>query len=88
MYHMAQAYMLAWPHGYPRMISSFDFTDTEAGPPMDAEENILPVIINTDGTCGNGWVCEHRWNALTNMVQFYITVDGKKSSTNTELVLN
>lgn len=76
LYKQAQAYMMAWPHGYPRMISSFDFTDSEVGPPMDVDENILPVTINDDGSCGNGWVCEHRWNALTQMVSFRNTVIG------------
>ncbi|XP_059475319.1 alpha-amylase A-like [Neocloeon triangulifer] len=75
-YKQAQAFMLAWPHGYPRLMSSFDFTDTEIGPPMDANENILPVTTNPDGSCGNGWVCEHRWNALTQMVSFRNTVVG------------
>ena len=23
--------------------------------------------INSDGTCGNGWVCEHRWPQVANM---------------------
>ncbi|KAF4520994.1 hypothetical protein B566_EDAN002490 [Ephemera danica] len=72
----AEAYMHAWSHGFPRIISSFDFTNPEAGPPMDANEDILPVIINPDGTCGNGWVCEHRWPAIRNMVEFKIAVEG------------
>ena len=29
----------------------------------------LDVIINSDGTCGNGWVCEHRWNVISKMVR-------------------
>jgi hypothetical protein len=24
----------------------------------------------SDGSCGNSWICEHRWKALANMVQF------------------
>ncbi|XP_065336314.1 alpha-amylase A-like [Cloeon dipterum] len=80
-YKQAQSFMLAWPHGYPRIISSFDFVDPEVGPPMDVDENILPVIINDDGTCGNGWVCEHRWNALTQMTNFRIAVQGSTNVT-------
>jgi hypothetical protein len=26
------------------------------------------VIINADGSCGGGWVCEHRWNVMKKMV--------------------
>ncbi|GLH05679.1 Alpha amylase, partial [Gryllus bimaculatus] len=28
---------------------------------LTAAANILDVTINSDNTCGNGWVCEHRW---------------------------
>lgn len=24
----------------------------------------------SDGTCGNEWICEHRWKPIVNMVQF------------------
>ena len=33
------------------------------------------VTINADGTCGAGWVCEHRWNAITKMVYTVIEVN-------------
>jgi hypothetical protein len=26
------------------------------------------VTINADGSCGGGWVCEHRWNVMKKMV--------------------
>ena len=26
--------------------------------------------ILPDGSCGNGWVCEHRWEAVAGMVGF------------------
>ncbi len=26
------------------------------------------VPINPNGSCGGGWVCEHRWNAIQKMV--------------------
>jgi hypothetical protein len=28
------------------------------------------VVINEDNSCGGGWVCEHRWNAIQKMVEF------------------
>ena len=28
------------------------------------------MTINADGSCGGGWVCEHRWNAIAKMVRF------------------
>lgn len=28
------------------------------------------LLLNQDNTCGNGWVCEHRWRQIYNMVGF------------------
>ncbi|RLU18783.1 hypothetical protein DMN91_009140 [Ooceraea biroi] len=70
LYKMAVAFMLAHPYGNPRIMSSFDFTDFNANPPQDSKGNILSPIINPDNTCGNGWICEHRWRQIYNMVNF------------------
>jgi hypothetical protein len=51
-------------------MSSFDFHDFNASPPQDSNKNILSPIINADNTCGNGWICEHRWRQIYNMVRF------------------
>ncbi|XP_053610127.1 alpha-amylase 4N-like isoform X2 [Plodia interpunctella] len=69
-YKGAIAFMMAHPYGQPQLMSSFAFTNTEAGPPMDNSGNIISPAINSDGTCGNGWVCEHRWRQIFQMVQF------------------
>jgi alpha-amylase len=73
---MAVAFMLAYPYGYPRIMSSFFFDDRDQGPPHDANDNILSPTINSDETCGNGWVCEHRWRQIFNMVEFRNLVAG------------
>ncbi|KAG8228003.1 hypothetical protein J437_LFUL007976 [Ladona fulva] len=67
LYKMAVAFMLAWPYGEPRLMSSFQFNSSEAGPPHDKRGDILPVTINEDMTCGNGWICEHRWRQIYDM---------------------
>ncbi|CAN7999456.1 unnamed protein product, partial [Ixodes hexagonus] len=69
LYKMATAFLLAWPYGLPRVTSSYrwernivdgkDLNDW-VGPPADSDWNIMPVVRNPNGTCGNGWVCEHR----------------------------
>lgn len=69
-YKMATAFHLAWPFGVPRIMSSFSFTNTDAGPPADGNGNINSPTFNADGTCGGGWVCEHRWRQIANMVGF------------------
>ncbi|XP_076048345.1 alpha-amylase 1-like isoform X2 [Oratosquilla oratoria] len=79
LYKMAVAYMLAWPYGLTRVMSSF-YWDTWwegsvdrndwVGPPHDNEYNIISPSINLDDSCGNGWMCEHRWRQIYNMVHF------------------
>lgn len=79
MYKMATAFMLAWPYGFPRLMSSYTWPrqiengkdkNDWIGPPSDSNFNTKPVIRNADLTCGNGWVCEHRWRQMYNMVRF------------------
>lgn len=66
LYNLANAFMLAWPYGYPKVMSSYHFTDTDAGPPAGG------------GGCANSnFVCEHRWTTIANMVQFRRTTAGQ-----------
>jgi alpha-amylase len=75
LYILANVFMLAYPHGYPRVMSSFDFTDTEAGPPSDAQGHTDSIYApgSTTPNCGlnlGQWVCEQRWHAIAGMVGF------------------
>ncbi|CAI5776631.1 pancreatic alpha-amylase-like isoform X4 [Podarcis lilfordi] len=86
LYKMAVGFMLAHPYGFTRIMSSYrwprviqhgkDLNDW-VGPPSNSDGSIKPVTINTNGTCGNGWVCEHRWNQIRNMVTFRNVVYGQ-----------
>lgn len=85
LYKMAVAFMLSWPYGFPRVMSSFywdqniqngEDKNNWIGPPHDGNYNIQSPIINTDGSCGGGWMCEHRWRQITNMVKFRNIADG------------
>ncbi|EDW08396.1 alpha-amylase A [Drosophila mojavensis] len=69
-YKMASAFMLAHPFGTPRVMSSFAFDNTDQGPPTTDGHNIASPIFNSDMSCGGGWVCEHRWRQIYNMVGF------------------
>ncbi|XP_044760752.1 alpha-amylase-like [Coccinella septempunctata] len=70
-YKMAIAFMLAHPYnGTPRIISSFDFVDTNTPPPQDSNGNLISPGFNSDDTCTNGYICEHRWRQIYNMVEF------------------
>ncbi|GHJ45163.1 alpha-amylase [Catellatospora sp. TT07R-123] len=66
---LAAAFSLAYPYGTPALMSSFTFSNNEAGPP------------STNGTtnqvvCGSGWECEHRKTTVANLVGFHNAVTG------------
>jgi alpha-amylase len=69
-YGLAEAFMLAFPYGTPSVMSSFTFTNNDAGPPAASNGTTSAV------TCGSGWACEHRWRTTANLVGFHNTVNG------------
>ncbi len=69
-YALAEAFMIAFPYGVPQVMSSFTFTDPEAGPPAAGNG------ITSSVTCGSGWACEHRWRTTANMVALRRTAAG------------
>ncbi|KAM9108856.1 pancreatic alpha-amylase isoform 2-T5 [Megaptera novaeangliae] len=85
LYKMGVGFMLAHPYGFTRVMSSYrwprhfengqDVNDW-IGPPNN-NGVIKEVTINPDTTCGNDWVCEHRWRQIRNMVVFRNVVDGQ-----------
>jgi alpha-amylase len=71
LYALANAFMLAWPYGTPTVMSSYEFTDRNQGPPSDASGK------TNNSTCfTGGWRCEHRWQVIANMVAFRNAVGG------------
>jgi alpha-amylase len=64
LYTLANIFMLAWPYGNVRVMSSFYFpsSNTDQGPPSVGVEN--------GRNCDDGqyWVCEHRRVPIANMV--------------------
>ncbi|MEO0948443.1 MAG: alpha-amylase family protein, partial [Cyanobacteria bacterium J06641_5] len=71
LYELAVLFMLAHPYGRPRVMSSFDFDNTEQGPPIVASGATRPVHTETTLNCfRNDWKCEHRWPAIANMAAF------------------
>ena len=76
-YKMANAFMLAYDYGFPRVMSSYFFgNDIQQGPPHYGDYSIKNVSVDYSGICGNGWVCEHRWSPIGNMVAFRNAVAG------------
>nr|A0A096XJN4.1 RecName: Full=Alpha-amylase; AltName: Full=1,4-alpha-D-glucan glucanohydrolase; AltName: Full=AmyHha; Flags: Precursor [Hypothenemus hampei]AHY03307.1 alpha-amylase [Hypothenemus hampei] len=75
-YKAANAFMLAHPYdGITKIMSSYDFSDNDQSPPSDGD-NILSPGFKEDGTCTNGWICQHRWSPIFNMVEFRSVVSG------------
>ncbi|KIY48486.1 glycoside hydrolase family 13 protein [Fistulina hepatica ATCC 64428] len=77
-YTIAHVLMMAHPYGTPTVLSSYSFTDINAGPPN-----------NGNGTCsGNGgsgdWLCQHRYMAIANMVPWRAAV-GSESMVNWQM---
>lgn len=70
LYDLANVFMLAWPYGYPKLMSSFAFSDTDQGPPSDDEGHTLSIYQDSEPNCFGEWVCEHRWRPIANMVAF------------------
>jgi alpha-amylase len=64
LYNLATAFMLAHPYGYPQVMSSYAFSNTDQGPPAPG------------GCSAAGWVCEHRWTTIANMVGFRNVTNG------------
>jgi alpha-amylase len=68
-YNLAVAFMLAYPYGYPMVMSSYLFEDDGQGPPDSSP-------LDASSGCGGDWVCEHRRPAITNMVAFRKATNG------------
>ncbi|MBU2870012.1 alpha-amylase family protein [Colwellia sp. E2M01] len=66
MYDLANVFMLAYPYGYPKVMSSYDFHgDTDAGAPGVSVHN------NGNLECfASNWKCEHRWSYIAGGVDF------------------
>ena len=66
-YTLAYIFMLAWPFGVPKIMSSFRFNHMDDSVPTSL---IWQNNRNTGFDPGSPWVCQHRWNAISNMVLF------------------
>ncbi|MCB9744974.1 MAG: alpha-amylase family protein [Alphaproteobacteria bacterium] len=66
LYTLANAFMLAWPYGRPKLMSSYEIRDPDHGPPMQGDR--VAAVHDAEGACVAPWVCEHR--ASLGMVGF------------------
>lgn len=75
LYKMAVAFMLSWPYGVPQLMSSFKFDNKDAGPPANGDGGSIQRVQFSGDVCTNGWMCEHRWRQIYNMVKFRKVVE-------------
>jgi alpha-amylase len=83
-YDLANVFLLAWPYGYPSIMSGYAFDRStqqgrDQGPPSDGQGNTTPVYGAGDApSCApvpasappGTWTCEHRSRSVANMVAF------------------
>ena len=64
-YILATVFMLGHPYGHPKVMSSYEFSTHDQGPPSS------PVHSGSNLNCGQGqWVCEHRNPLIAPMMGF------------------
>jgi alpha-amylase len=78
---LAQVFMLAWPYGYPQVLSSFRFVHYDDGPPIDGSRRNVGILDDV-GRCRDPWLCEHRSPEVAPMVQFRNLTDDAFYMTN------
>jgi len=71
LYNLANIFMLAYPYGIPQIMSSYDFTNSDQGPPADVKGNTNSIYIDGQANCFKEWICEHRHRAIAPMISFY-----------------
>ena len=75
-YTLAVVFMLAYPYGRPRVMSSYAFTESSQGPPADAASHIQRVHEGGTLHCfADAWICEHRRSPVAAMVAFHNVTD-------------
>jgi alpha-amylase len=77
-YALANIYMLAWPYGYPMVMSSYRIHDSDHGPPSARP-------IDQQNICNTDWVCEHRDPAIAAMVEFRRQTQSQPMTTWTQI---
>ena len=74
LYYIGEIFSLAYPYGYPKVMSSYYFEGHDQGPPKNG--------VHSGDMCGRGWVCEHRWRGIANMVEFRRVTESEFRLTN------
>jgi alpha-amylase len=67
---LATIFSLAWPYGHPLLLSSYGFTNRDAGPPSTVDGQVTRVTCGTVTDGPGGWLCQDRAAAAAGLVGF------------------
>lgn len=71
-YQLANAFMLAYGYGTPRLMSGYKFDDNNAGAPGATDTKVPDVdMAKACATNGGDWNCEQRWTSTRGMIAFH-----------------
>jgi alpha-amylase len=78
-YIIGYIFMLAWPFGIPKVMSSVEFFGVDDPLPMI---DVIAYEKKNDYDPHNPWICQHRWRQIANMVLFRSKTKMGKGITN------
>jgi len=64
-----------------KLLNLLYYSNDWMGPPHNPDWSIADVLLDSSGQCLGGWVCEHRWPLIREMVKFR-SVAGDSALTN------
>ena len=71
-YQLANAFMLAYGYGTPRLMSGYKFDNRDAGAPGATDTTVPDVDMNKACSTNTGdWNCEQRWTSTRGMIAFH-----------------
>ena len=79
LYPLANAFMLAYDYGTPRLLSDYRFSDRDAGAPGATDTSVPAVDFDEACATDDGdWNCQQRWTPTRGMIAFHNHVHGTK----------
>lgn len=71
-YQLANAFMLAYDYGTPRLISDYRWDDNDSGAPGASETSVPDVDMDEECSSNAGaWNCQQRWTSTRGMIAFH-----------------
>ncbi|MFR0589154.1 type I pullulanase [Bifidobacterium apri] len=71
-YQLANAFMLAYGYGTPRLMSGYKFDDSASGAPGATDTKVPDVDMSQACATNSGdWNCEQRWTSTRGLIAFH-----------------